>query len=81
MTIHVWGDEPIGQQGTSVIAGTSPQYGPSGWEVTLGDHPVSGTWSVQIVDVNGNALSPVLEVELKSDPRANLAYIIFRQNH
>ncbi len=80
-TIKVWGDPPIGQEGVSYIAGTSPQYGPSGWEVTLGDHPVSGQWNVQLVDVNGNALSPVIDVELKGDPRANLAYIIFRQNH
>ena len=81
MTIKVWGDPPIGQEGASVIAGTSPQYGPSGWEVTLGDQPVSGAWSMQLVDVNGNALSPVLDIELKGDPRANLAYVIFRQNH
>lgn len=81
MTIKVWGDPPIGQVGAAFITGTSPQYGPSGWEVTLGDRPVSGKWSVQLVDVNGNALSPVVDVELKGDPRANLAYIIFQQNH
>jgi hypothetical protein len=81
MTIRVWGDAPIGQAGSSIIAGTSPQYGVSGWEVTLGDRPVNGKWSVQLVDVNGNALSPVLDVELKGDPRANLAYVIFQQNH
>ncbi len=81
LTINAWGDPPLGPNGESFVTGTFPQYGPSGWEVTLGDQPVSGTWNVQLVDASGNALSPVIPVELKGDPRANLAYIIFQQNH
>ncbi len=81
LTINAWGDPPLGQNGESFVTGTFPQYGPSGWEITLGDQPVSGQWNVQLVDASGNALSPVIVVELKGDPRANLAYIIFRQNH
>ena len=81
LTINAWGDPPLGQNGDLAVTGTFSQYGPSGWEITLGDRPVSGTWNVQLVDVNGFALSPVMVVEFKGDPRANLAYIIFRQNH
>ena len=29
----------------------------------------------------GEPISPIVEIELKGDPRANLAYVIFRQNH
>jgi hypothetical protein len=47
----------------------------------LGDKPVSGKYNVQLLGSNGEPISPIVEIELKGDPRANLAYIIFRQNH
>ena len=62
-------------------SGTAPQYGPSGWEFTLGDHPIAGKYHVQVLGPVGEPLSPVIDIELQGDPRANLAYIIFRQNH
>jgi hypothetical protein len=79
--IKAWGDEPLGPEGQLLPSGTATQYGPSGFEFTLGDKPVSGKYNVQLLDSNGAPISPIVEIELKGDPRANLAYVIFRQNH
>jgi hypothetical protein len=75
------GDAPLGAEGQLLPSGINPQYGASGWEFTLGDRPVNGTYYVQLLGSNGEAISPVVEIDLKGDPRANLAYVIFRQNH
>jgi len=79
--VKAWGDEPLGPEGQLLPSGTATQYGQSGFEFTLGDKPVSGKYNVQLLDSNGLPISPIVEIELKGDPRANLAYIIFRQNH
>jgi hypothetical protein len=79
--VKAWGDAPLGAEGQLLPSGTAPQYGPSGWEFTLGDRPVNGKYNVQLLGSNGEAISPIVEIDLKGDPRANLAYIIFRQNH
>jgi hypothetical protein len=79
--VHVWGDPPLGQQGQIVPSGTAPQYGPSGWEVKFADKLVFGTWHVQLLNTDGSALSPVVDIEMRGDPRGNLAYVIFQQNH
>jgi hypothetical protein len=79
--VKAWGDEPLGPDGQLLPSGTKPNYGASGWEFTLGDKPISGVYNVQLYDSNGAPISPIVEIELKGDPRANLAYVIFRQNH
>jgi len=79
--VKAWGDAPLGPEGQLLPSGTAPQYGPSGFEFTLGDKPVSGKYNVQLLGSTGEPISPIVEIELKGDPRANLAYIIFRQNH
>jgi hypothetical protein len=79
--VKAWGDDPLGAEGQLLPSGTATQYGPSGFEFTLGDKPVSGKYNVQLLDSNGAPISPIVEIDLKGDPRANLAYIIFRQNH
>lgn len=79
--VHAWGDDPLGPDGQFVLSGTYVQYGPSGWEFTLGDKPAFGTWHVQLIDDNNNPLSSVVDIVMNGDPRANLAYIIFEQNH
>ncbi len=79
--VKAWGDEPLGPDGQLLPSGTASQYGPSGWEFTLGDKPVSGKYNVQLYGSTGEPISPIVEIELKGDPRANLAYVIFRQNH
>ena len=79
--VKAWGDAPLGAEGQLLPSGTAPQYGPSGWEFTLGDRPVNGKYYVQLLGSNGETISPIVEIDLKGDPRANLAYVIFRQNH
>ena len=79
--VKAWGDAPLGAEGQLLPSGIAPQYGASGWEFTLGDRPVNGNYNVQLLDSNGVPISPVVEIDLKGDPRANLAYVIFRQNH
>jgi len=79
--IKAWGDPPLGAEGELWPSGTAPQYGPSGWEFSLGDRPIAGKYKVQMLGPVGEPLSPVIDIELQGDPRANLAYIIFRQNH
>ena len=79
--VKVWGDDPLGAEGQLLPSGTAPQYGPSGWQFTLGDRPVIGKYNVQLLGSNGETISPIVEIDLKGDPRANLAYVIFRQNH
>jgi hypothetical protein len=79
--VKAWGDEPLGPTGQLLPSGTATQYGPSGFEFTLGDKPISGKYNVQLLGSNGEPISPIVEIELRGDPRANLAYIIFRQNH
>jgi hypothetical protein len=79
--VKAWGDDPLGPEGKLLPSGTATQYGASGFEFTLGDKPVSGRFNVQLFDANNLPISPIVEIDLKGDPRANLAYIIFRQNH
>lgn len=79
--VRAWGDEPLGAEGIETVTGIAPQYGVSGFEFTLGAQPLNGTWSVQLVGDDGQELSQVITIEMTADPRANLAFIIFEQNH
>jgi len=81
IVLRLWGDEPIGEAGRTLPSGTAIQYGPSGWEFTLGDKPAFGKWNLQLLTDDNQPLSPVIEIEMKGDPRTNLAYVIFYQNH
>lgn len=79
--VRLWGDDPVDAQGISVASGTATQYGPSGWEIKIDNKPAYGNWNLQLLTDDGQPLSPVIEIEMKGDPRANLAYVIFNQNH
>lgn len=79
--VRAWGDPPLGEEGLEIGSGVAPQWGVSGFEFTLGDKPLSGKWNVQLLADDGQPLSDVIEIEMSSDPRFNLAYIIFEQNH
>lgn len=79
--VRLWGDAPQGAQGSTKTSGMYTQYGASGWEFTLGDKPAFGKWNLQLLADDGQPLSPIIEIEMKGDPRANLAYVIFNQNH
>ncbi len=50
-------------------------------KLKLDNKPAFGTWNLQLLADDGQPLSPVIEIEMKGDPRANLAYVIFYQNH
>lgn len=79
--VRAWGDPPLGPDGLEIPSGIAVQYGVSGFEITLGDKPVIGRWNVQLIADDGKPLSDVIPVEMNSDPRLNLAYIVFVQNH
>ena len=79
--VHLWGDEPVGTQGITVTSGMNVSYGPSGWEIKIDNKPAFGKWNLQLLADDGQPLSPVYAIEMKDDPRANLAYVIFYQNH
>lgn len=79
--VRAWGDPPLGPDGLEIPSGIAVQYGVSGFEITLGDKPVIGRWNVQLIADDGEPLSDVIPVEMNSDPRLNLAYIVFVQNH
>ena len=79
--VRAWGDPPLGSDGLEIPSGIAVQYGVSGFEITLGDKPVIGRWNVQLIADDGKPLSDVIPVEMNSDPRLNLAYIVFVQNH
>ena len=79
--VRAWGDPPLGPEGLEIPSGIAVQYGVSGFEFTLGDKPTIGRWSVQMIAGDGKPLSDVIAVEMSSDPRLNLAYIVFVQNH
>ena len=81
IVVRAWGDPPLGEQGQESASGLAPQYGVSGWEFTLGSSPVSGTWHVQLMGDDGRPLSDAIAIEMTGDPRQNLAYISFIQNH
>ncbi len=81
ISVHAWGDEPLGPQGKILPSGIEPAYGPSGWEFKLDNKPAIGKWKIQLVNADGSPLSDVIDIEMRGDPLANLAYVIFTQNH
>lgn len=81
IVVHAWGDAPLGATGQQLASGIAPQYGVSGFEFTLGDKPMIGTWNVQLVGDDGKPLSDVIPIKMDGDPRYNLAFIWFEQNH
>ncbi len=81
IVVKLWGDPPVGPEGRTLPSGTAVQYGPSGWEFTLGDKPAFGKWNLQLLADDNSPLSPVVEIDMKGDPSMNLAYVIFYQNH
>jgi hypothetical protein len=63
----------------TTIAGTAPDYGPSGWEIRLADEPVTGSYTVQIY-VNNELESPTAEIDFPGSCQQNLATINFVLN-
>ncbi|HEX8684212.1 MAG TPA: hypothetical protein VF707_17955 [Ardenticatenaceae bacterium] len=47
-------------------AGDKPEFGPSGWDIVLGQERRANTWRVAVVDEMGNLLSPEVPVQTHS---------------
>ncbi len=65
------------------LTGSQPKYGPSGWEVTLGNAPqaTTNTYRVQLRESTGQALSEVVVLQTFNDCNRNHILINFVQNH
>jgi hypothetical protein len=62
-----------------VTSGSAPAYGPSGWEVSVGNSPSSGVFRVQLEDAGGRLLSDVVSVQMRANCNENLAVLVFDQ--
>lgn len=62
----------------AVISGTNTFYGPAGWEVVVADFPNDLAYQVSLW-VQGEQLSPVVEIVFPNACQANLALINFIQ--
>lgn len=76
-TVHIW------ESGVDarVAAGSSPAYGPSGWEQFLFDSPEVRDYSLQLESVNGTPVSQVYRVQTHASCSENLLQFDFVQNH
>lgn len=65
------------------LTGSQPKYGPSGWEVPLGNAPqaTTNTYRVQLRESTGQALSEVVVLQTFNDCNRNQIIINFVQNH
>lgn len=65
------------------VTGSSPEFGLSGYQFFLSDHPVEteDVYRVQLLYVTGEALSDVVFVDTFADCSRNLLLVNFVQNH
>jgi len=65
------------------FSGSSPEFGPSGYQFFLSDHPVEtdDVYRVQLLNDDGEALSRVVFVDTFDDCSRNLLLVNFVQNH
>jgi cytoskeletal protein RodZ len=75
--VHVWGNG-IDER---VVAGSAPDYSPSGWEQFLFDSPVIRDYNVQLESANGTAVSQAYRIQTRSNCNQNLVRVDFVQNH
>ncbi len=71
--VHVTGNG-VDERRTS---GSKPEYGLSGWEVYLADHPIAATYTVQLENSEGEALSAPVTVQTMDNCDQNLAFLVF----
>lgn len=65
-----------------VNVGSSPDYGPGGWEVRLGGRQAAGVWRIQLYSASDlKPVSDVYEIALPGLCQKNLAFVRFQQNH
>lgn len=80
-TIHLGGEWGGKEVDMLSMSGTAVQYGPAGFEFTLGDQPQAsqGSLWVQMVDQAGLLLSDKVYFDTFTDCQKNLVLINFRQ--
>lgn len=61
------------------ISGTAPNYGASGFEVNIGNRPVTTEFSVRLLGQTGEALSDYILIETGNTCQTNLTIITFQQ--
>jgi hypothetical protein len=74
--VHVVG-EGVDQ---TVATGSSTGFGPGGFEVPLGNAARDAQYVAQLIDPQGQPVSPVYTVVTKSDCSQNIAKLIFVEN-
>jgi hypothetical protein len=75
LIVHVWNaglDE-------RVKSGDAPDYGESGWERSVNNHPVDVVFYVQLEDTSLKPLSEVIAVQMIASCDKNLAYLVFQE--
>ncbi len=71
--VHVTGNG-LDERRTS---GSKTEYGASGWEVYLADHPLVATYTVQLEKSDGQPLSAPVTVQTRDNCEQNLAFLVF----
>ncbi len=66
----------------TIVSGISPDYGPSGFEFTLGTTPVASTATlyVQLLDQAGLPLADNVYINTYKDCNKNLTLVRFKKN-
>ncbi len=75
VTVHLTG----GGLDVRTTSGSKLEYGQSGWEFYLDNHPKEGTFSVQLETPGGAALSERITVRTVANCESNLALLVFDQ--
>ncbi len=63
------------------FSGLAPLYGPGGYEVVLSDQAQPGLFWLQLFNVEGEAVSEIVQFEMSGDCEQNLALINFYQTN
>lgn len=74
--VQITGDE----LDETIFTGTAPAFGDGGYEVTLGDTPIAERYIVQLLDRQGDAVAPPVEVFTRETCDANVAIVNFVEN-
>lgn len=73
--VHVYSEGSFDQY---TVTGTNTFYGPSGWEIVVGNQPGEGRYKVELW-ANGERVSPTVEVVFPNSCQQNLATVNFIQ--
>lgn len=61
------------------LSGLAADFGPSGYQIQISDHPGRGIFWIQLFDLNGTPLSDVFTFTLQPDCSQNTAMVSFIQ--